>query len=137
MCVMTLLVSGILTAGCTPRPPKPVNCRMADWEERRSRGKSSADTVLVAKVTESRHYATTWGWRGTYYWHFVACQVLAVEKGRWEGRDLAFVEWDFAPADFMLDKAMFPFREGSSFTFFLDTRGRPPTIIWWEERKEP
>jgi hypothetical protein len=126
-----------LAAGCTPRPPRPANCRMADWEERRSRPKSDADTVVAARVTESCNYAITWAWGGTDYWHLVVCGVLVVEKGRWDAAELVFVDREFAPNDLMIDRLPFPFRPGRSFTFGLDTRERPPVVVWWEERKGP
>lgn len=132
-----ILSLGALAAGCTPRPPRPANCRKADWDERRTRPRTDADTVVAAKVTESRNYAATRTWGGTDYWHFVACEVLAVEKGRWDAAELVFVDRDFAPDDLMVDRLPFPFQPGRGFTFGLDTRERPPAVVWWEERKGP
>jgi len=96
-----------------------------------------AGTVVVARCTEVRQYATVRRGDYDFLWYLVACDVIDVERGTWPHDRVVFRCYDTWPtpeSGIMLGKGPFPFAEGRVVAMALETQGDPPRVVGQERR---
>ncbi len=125
----------VVAAGCGPlQPPHAVNAHLlgnVPVERTGLEPSGNADTVLLAKCTESQEYATTTSGDWVNSWYVTTWSVLRVERGKWPEDTLSFIfcdRWRPAKLGILSNKAATPYYAGAVRAFYLDTR-RKPTIV--------
>jgi hypothetical protein len=116
-----------------PTPPTPCN---AIWS---MPGRmESGDAVVIARSRGADIYATnSAGKDWICNWYVVALDVVAVERGTWNEKDVTFVypdEWPTRESGIMIDKDIFPFAKDFIFALTLKTNALPATVVALERR---
>jgi len=101
-----------------------------------------AGTVVVARCTEVRQYATVRRGNWDFTWVLVACDVIGVERGTWPHPRVVFRCYDTWPtpeSGIMVKKAPFPFAEGRVVALALKPEADPPQVVAeeWRSRLPP
>jgi len=137
-----LLIVILLVAGgcCLPRPPQVVNVQLPDnvpiyayHQERAGR----ANAGVLAYCEDVKEYAKTVQGNWEKHWNQIVFEVIKVTYGEWGDTNLIFVCYDSWPtpeSGIVLGKALFPYRQGMVFHFWIDTSKKPPLIVAQQER---
>jgi hypothetical protein len=149
--IVPVLLTGLLLAGCgdpmfpfgDPTPPTAVNAVLPKdlpiYNEKAVETSGPSIAVVVATVRAQDEFAKRTQGNWETHWYVVTLDVVAVERGRWDPKELRFVvkdHWPTPESGILLGKQVWPYRKGVRLAFTLDTSAVPATILGHQERRE-
>jgi hypothetical protein len=146
--IVSVLLASILFPGCgnlfpggDPTPPVGVNAVLPGdlpiYEEKAMEASGPSVAVIVATVRGQDEFAKRTRGNWETHWYVVTLDVTAVEKGRWDPRELRFVvkdHWPTPESGILLRTIPWPYRKGATLAFTLDTSVVPDKVLGQQRR---
>ena len=127
----------------SPKPPtSPKICNAIIHSNTSFRKKTpplgDGDIVLLARCRGTNRYAITSADEDhNYHWNLVTMDVLSVESGKWDDKEVNFIyhyTWPKPESGIIVDADVFPFAKGYIFALSMKATKLPVTIQSLERR---
>jgi len=133
----------LFLVGCGAAPPAlppgltQPNCVTIDHRMPSADNFEKVETVVIARCTEVRQYATVRDGNYEHSWCLLGFAVITVERGTWPQDRIVFCcyeTWLTPESGVMYDLAPFPFFQGGVTALALVPQTEPPRVVGYQER---